>query len=321
MRARLRVALLALGFFAASSALALEPSPSSSSTGINDLDRVLERLDADQQKLSAELVSISPKLAIVEQRMIARGRAYYRYARAGLLPAGGGFDSIVDHATRIERARRALERDVVEEGALRKRRVELEAKLAQLNVARAPLDVQREAMQRARSVLREADERRAAFSRAFESSSTRTDHVAIYGADTGPGELDGRSGFRSLKGRLPFPIAGRAEIRRVRRPSASGPGIELVGAPSAPVRSVAAGVVAFVDRYEDYGLTVIVDHGDHYYSIYGQLSAADVHAGEAVASAARIGSMTTQGDKGVIYFELRRNGNTIDPGPWLGLGR
>jgi septal ring factor EnvC (AmiA/AmiB activator) len=317
---RLRLASLAIGLLVTGAAFAVEPSPRPPLPSVNELDRMLSHLDTEQQQVSAELAGIGPKLAIAERRMIARGRAYYRYTRAGLLPAGGGFDAVVDHAARIERARRALERDLAEEGALRKRRSDLEAKAQQLDITRAPLDVQREAMQRARSVLREADERRAAFTRAFESSA-RTSHVAVYGADTGPGELDNRSGFRALKGRLPFPIAGRAEVRRVRIPSAGGPAIELVGASSAPVRSVAAGVVAFVDRYEDYGLTVIVDHGENYYSIYGQLSAADVHPGETVASAARIGSMSARSDQGVVYFELRRGAETIDPGPWLGLGR
>ena len=47
--------------------------------------------------------------------------------------------------------------------------------------------------------------------------------MAIYGADSGPLDGDARGGFRALKGRLPFPIAGRAEIQRSRRPSAAAP--------------------------------------------------------------------------------------------------
>src|SRR5207244_37728 len=113
---------------------------------------------------------------------------------------------------------------------------------------------------RARMALQESDERRAAFARAFETSA-RPDAMAIYGADTGPMEVDAKAGFRALKGRLPFPIAGRAEVKKVSRPG--GPGVELSAAPGAAVRAVAAGRVAFADRYDEYGLTVILDHGDH----------------------------------------------------------
>ena len=36
--------------------------------------------------------------------------------RAGLLPAGGGFDAMVDHAAHVERSRRAVERDLTAAG-------------------------------------------------------------------------------------------------------------------------------------------------------------------------------------------------------------
>lgn len=285
----------------------------------NDLDRLLARAEAEEQGLKAELAEIGPKLEINRRRMVARGRAYYRLIRVGLLPAGAGFDALVDHAAHVERTRLALERDVAAEVQLTKRSAEIEARVTRLRAERAPLVVQREAMNRARLALQETDERRAAFSRAFETS-VRPDAVAIYGADPGPLDDGARPGFRALRGRLPFPIAGRAEVRRVNRPGAGGPGIELSAAPGTAVRSVAAGRVAFADRYEDYGLTAILDHGDHYYSIYANLATAEVKTGDTLLSGARIGLVGGSGGQGTaLYFEIRRNAATIDPGPWLGL--
>jgi septal ring factor EnvC (AmiA/AmiB activator) len=279
---------------------------------------VLERLTAEEKTLSTELAAIGPRLDVTHRRMIARGRAYYRYVRAGLLPAGGGFDALVDHAARVERARLAVERDLAAEADLHKRQTEIEAKITRIRAEREPLELEREAMNRARTALAEADERRAAFNRAFETSSA-PDYLAIYGADLGPGDADPRSGFRSLKGRLPFPVAGRAEVRRVVRPQAGGPGLELVSTLGAPIRSVAAGNVAFADRYDEYGLTVILDHGDHYYTLYANLASADVRVGEAIASGARLGTMGGGPSGAALYFELRRGSDTVDPSPWLGL--
>src|SRR5262249_24310440 len=161
---------------------------------------------------------------------------------------------------RVERKRRALERDIAAEGSHSKRIADAEAKVAKLRADRGPLEVQREALRRARQALAEAEERRGAFSRAFETS-VRPDAVAIYGAGFGPA-ADPSAGFRSLKGRLPFPIAGRAEVNRVNR--GSGPALELAAPSGTAVRSVAAGRVAFADRQEEYGLVVILDHGDHF---------------------------------------------------------
>lgn len=290
-----------------------------SASAPNDLDRLLARTDAEEQSLKTEMVDLGPKLDLVRRRMRARGRAYYRLIRAGLLPAGGGFDALVDHAAHVERARMALERDVAAEASLLRRTTEVDACLARLREGRAPLELQREAMSRARLALQETEERRSAFARAFETS-LRPDSVAIYGADLGPTDADARSGFRALKGRLPFPIAGRAEVRRVNRAGASGPGVELVASIGAPVRGVAAGRVAFADSYDDHGITVILDHGDHYYSVYENLGSAEVRAGESVSSGGRIGVVGAGNGRGAaLYFEIRHNAATLDPSPWLGL--
>ncbi len=281
-----------------------------------DLEQRLARADADERALAAELDDARPQRDLTHRRILARGRAYYRLVRAGLLPAGGGFDALVDHAAHVERVRRSLERDVAAESALTKRIGELETKLARVRADRAPLAVQREALQRARQALQEGDERRAAFARAFETS-VRPDAVAVYGTDLGPAP-DAEGGFRSLKGRLPFPIAGRAEVRRVNR--GGGPAVELLAPVGTAVRSVAAGRVAFADRQEGYGLIVIVDHGDHYFSLYGSLGSTDVHAGDSVPSGARVGTVgSIDGSPPRLYFELRHNASTLDPGPWLGL--
>jgi len=281
-----------------------------------DLERQLAHADAEEQRLTAELDESRPRLDMTRRRIVARGRAYYRLVRAGLLPAGGGFDALVDHAAHVERTRRSLERDVAAESALVRRIAELETKLVRVRGDRGPLAIQREALLRARQALQEADERRAAFSRAFDAS-VRPDAVAIYGTDMGPA-ADPQAGFRALRGRLPFPIAGRAEVNR--KNHGGGPGVELSAPSGTVVRTVAAGRVAFADRQDEYGLTVIVDHGDHYFSLYGSLGSSDVHVGDTVTSGARVGTVgSIDGTPPRLYFELRHNASTLDPGPWLGL--
>jgi septal ring factor EnvC (AmiA/AmiB activator) len=314
--APLALALAAAALPGAHGIAQAEPGAAGSTT---ELDRLVARAESEERSLTAEIAQDRAKLDVTRRRMLARGRAYYRLVRAGLLPAGAGFDALVDHAARVERTRLSLERDIAAEAALVKRLAEIDARLARLRAERAPLDLQREALTRARQALAEGEDRRAAFARAFERS-VRPDAVAIYGVDVGPSDADARAGFRSLKGRLPFPIAGRAEVRRVNRPGAGGPGIELVASAGAAVRSVAAGRVVFADRYDDYGLTVILDHGDHYYSIYANLGAVDVHVGDSVPAGSRIGGVGRDATgASVLYFELRHKAATIDPGPWLGL--
>ncbi len=292
------------------------PAGYAASAQPGDVEQKLARADAEERQVAAELDDARPRLDLTRRRILARGRAYYRLVRAGLLPAGGGFDALVDHAARVERTRRALERDVTAEAALVKRIGELDQKLSRIRNDKAPLAVQREAMIHARQALQEADERRAAFARAFETS-VRPDAVAIYGADLGLAP-DPHLGFRSLKGRLPFPVTGRAEVNRVNR--GAGPAVELVAPSGTVVRSVAAGRVAFADRQDGYGLIVIVDHGDHYYSLYGSLGSTDVRAGDNLPGGSRVGTVgSLDGSPPRLYFEIRHNASTLDPSPWLGL--
>ncbi|MEZ4306718.1 MAG: peptidoglycan DD-metalloendopeptidase family protein [Polyangiaceae bacterium] len=290
------------------------PAPAASS----DFERLLEKLDTEERSLQTELTASTTELDLVRRRVLVRGRAYYKLVRAGLLPAGGGFDSLVDHAAKVERTRLALERDIALEKRLQSRLVEIGDRLTRLRAEREPLEVQREAMLRARTALAQTDERRAAFARAFETSE-RPDHVAIYGADLGPTDTDPRAGFRSMKGRLLLPITGRAEVRRLTR-AGDVRQVELTATLGTAVRSVAAGRVAFADRYDDYGLTVLLDHGDHYYTLYSNLGTADVQLGETIASGARIGTVGAEpGKPPALVFEVRKNADTLDAAAWLGL--
>lgn len=326
MKRRSSFALLLLLGFAASVARGAVPADGLSkqstlasgnvASSVADFERLLKRIDEEERGLQAELGGIDPKLETVRKRMLGRGRAYYRHVHAGLLPVGEGFDALVDHAARVERVRRALERDIAEADALEKRKTAISERLLRLRAERAPLDLQREAMMRARRALEAEDERRAAFARAFESS-TRPDYVAIYGADSGPKDADSRRTFVQQKGHLLLPVTGRAEVRKSQKHDV--PAIELVAQPGATVRSVAAGRVVFADRYDSYGLTVIVDHGDRYYSVYASLGGTELRAGDPIAEGARVGTAPSAGQGDTVYFEIRRGSTALEPGPWLGM--
>ena len=296
----------------------------------NAAEQALSAIDQDERALRAEFDSLVTREGTVKKRMLMRGRAMYRLVRVGLLPVGGGFGSLLDHAVKIERTGRALDGDVAEFRTVGDRKIALGRKLDDLATRRAPLEVEREAAAKARALLGEAEDRQRAFDRAFETSTGAGDYVAIYGGGlggpAGPEPL-GAPGFRGMKGRLPFPIAGRAEIRAVRRAGASGPGVEMVAPVGTPVRAVFAGRVAFADKYDPFGQIVILDHGDHYYTLMGDLASIDVRVGDDLSAGAKVGTVgrSATGDPSKtggseLYFEVRHGSTTVEPGPWLGLG-
>lgn len=291
------------------------PSPALALAG---LDRRIADLDAEEEVAKRELTELAGKIAASRARALSRGRAFYRLTRAGMLPVGGGFDELVTHALRVERSRRALAADLASEKKLREHGVALSHALERIARDRVALAGQRIAMDQARIAVEDEARRQQAFDRAFETSNGPTGYVAVYGANgAAPAALPG--GFASSKGRLLFPLAGRSEVRPARREGTDGPGLEITGALGAPVRAVFGGRVAFADRYGPYGRLVIVDHGDHYYTVTGNLAALDVKVGDEVSAGERLGTVGDEGRGPMIYFEIRHATQTVTPGPWLGL--
>jgi septal ring factor EnvC (AmiA/AmiB activator) len=156
--------------------------------------------------------------------------------------------------------------------------------------------------------------------RARVASSTPevgTPLVTVYGG--APGTATAVDTFGTSAGRLLFPVAGRAEVRRAWREGADGPGVEISAPVGTPVRAVFAGRVAFSDRYGAYGLIVIVDHGDHYYSVSASLGRSVVQVGQELDAGATLGFVGEDSGRAGLFFEVRHQGATLDPVPWLGL--
>ena len=94
----------------------------------------------------------------------------------------------------------------------------------------------------------------------------------------------------------------------------------LIGASAGtPVKAVADGTVVFSDWMNGYGQILIIDHGNGYMSLYAHNEAllrdtgAQVRRGDTVAS---VGSSGSSGAT-ALYFELRRNGDPVNPNTWL----
>jgi septal ring factor EnvC (AmiA/AmiB activator) len=282
------------------------------------LDRRIADLDSEEQQSKRELADLGTKIAEAHARALGRGRAFYRLTRAGMLPVGGGFNELVSHAMRVERSRRTLASDLALEQKLRGHGADLSRALERVARDRVALGSQRSAMDAARLAVEDESRRQSAFDGAFATSNGPSEYVAVYGG-TGVSPEHAAGGFPGSRGRLLFPMAGRSEVRPAHREGTDGPGLEIRAALGATVRAVFRGRVAFADRYGPYGRLVILDHGDHYYSVSGNLAAVDVKVGDEVPAGERIGTVGDEGRGPMLYFEIRHGTETIPPGPWLGI--
>ncbi|KHL54148.1 murein hydrolase activator EnvC family protein [Xanthomonas cannabis] len=122
-------------------------------------------------------------------------------------------------------------------------------------------------------------------------------------------------------GGLSWPVAGNllARFNATLPDGHTSKGV-LIGAPKGTtVTAVADGTVVFSDWMTGYGMILIVDHGNGYMSLYAHNDTLLRDAGAAIKRGEAVAKVGSSGGQGVpaLYFELRRNGQPVDPSSWL----
>jgi septal ring factor EnvC (AmiA/AmiB activator) len=95
-------------------------------------------------------------------------------------------------------------------------------------------------------------------------------------------------------------------------------GIAIATRPSAQVVAPRAGSVVFAGPLRGYGQLLIIEHGEGYHVLLAGLSRLDAAAGDEVLAGEPVGVMDpVSSGQPTLYVELRRNGQPINPVPWL----
>ncbi|MEJ2638163.1 MAG: peptidoglycan DD-metalloendopeptidase family protein [Desulfosarcinaceae bacterium] len=134
-----------------------------------------------------------------------------------------------------------------------------------------------------------------------------------------------RRPFIKLKGLLNLPVNGKivssyghyrdAEFNVLNFRS----GVLIRADRGEPIHAVANGTTLFADWFRGYGNMLIIDHGDHYYTVYAHLEALFKARGDSVDAdevIATVGETATPAGPG-LHFEVRHYGKPVDPLAWL----
>ena len=124
----------------------------------------------------------------------------------------------------------------------------------------------------------------------------------------------------SSRGKLPFPAIGRL-VGRYGQATENGltrKGITIETRPGAQVIAPYGGQVMFAGAFKGYGQLLIIEHGEGYHSLLAGLSRIDSVIGQQILSGEPAGIMGGgASEPPILYVELRRNGQPINPLPWL----
>ncbi|TAN53532.1 MAG: peptidase M23 [Rhodospirillales bacterium] len=125
--------------------------------------------------------------------------------------------------------------------------------------------------------------------------------------------------FSQAKGLIPLPARGEV-VTRFGEPNSLGApskGISVETRPGAQVVAPYDGQIIFAGTFRSYGRLLIIEHGEGYHSLIAGLGRIDGAVGQTVVSGEPIGVMGDGSGKPVLYVELRRNSQPVNPSPWL----
>lgn len=134
--------------------------------------------------------------------------------------------------------------------------------------------------------------------------------------------------FEALKGLLMMPVKGKitsffghykdSQLNVTHFQS----GINIQADRGEPIRAVYSGQTLFSSWFKGFGNMIIIDHGDHFYTVYAHLEEQfkkkgdPVETGEVIATVGDTGSLTGAG----LHFEVRHHGKPMNPLGWIKKG-
>jgi septal ring factor EnvC (AmiA/AmiB activator) len=128
--------------------------------------------------------------------------------------------------------------------------------------------------------------------------------------------------FSAMKGQLSWPTHGhiiQAYGSAIENSELHATGVLIAAPLDQAVYAIAPGKVIFAKWMTGYGLLLIIDHGNHYLSLYGRnhtlfkQEGDVVKAGEQIASVGSTGGFQTNS----LYFALRHNADPLNPNAWM----
>lgn len=245
-----------------------------------DLRDLLTRLEEDRKRREAEAAAKVAAEKAAREAEVAAARA----AREAELAA--------------QRAAREAE--------IAQKKAEKDRKVRELAEARAA----REAELKAQAQAREAEIAAQRAARAAEKAASEA-------AASRPASA-GRS-FSQGQGHMPFPARGRVITRygQTNDVGVVNKGLEIATRKGAQVIAPYDGQVAFAGPFRGYGLLLIIEHSEGYHTLLAGMARIDATVGQRLLSGEPVGVMGQDEAKPTLYVELRRNGQPVNPLPWL----
>ena len=131
-------------------------------------------------------------------------------------------------------------------------------------------------------------------------------------------------GFQAQKGALPWPVNGKVvtpfgQYKDNYDMLVKKNGIDIIAGKGENPRAIAGGRVVFTGKFEGYGNLLIIDHGNGFHSLYGNLSETSIQESALLVEGMDVGTIekSKKSKNPLLFFEIRHKGRPVDPLEWL----
>lgn len=304
-----------------------------------DIGRQKQKISAATAKLDGEhrrLASLYDRKEQLQQETEGQRRDSEKRLQAMAAEA----EDLRDLLTRIEQEKKRREQEAAERIAAEKAAREAErvaakvAREAEIAAAKAAHEAQI-AAEKAAKEQHAAEIAAARQAKQAEEQAARTAKEALAKADTAAREATAAAAkagppprqasptwarpFSQAQGEMPFPARGKVLVKFGQATDLGAPsrGITIATRANAQVVAPYDGQVVFSGPFRGYGLLLIIEHGEGYHTLLAGMARIDGIVGQHLLSGEPVGVMGQSESKPLLYVELRRNGQPVNPLPWL----
>jgi septal ring factor EnvC (AmiA/AmiB activator) len=261
--------------------------------------------------------------------------AFYKFGKIGYMALLMGADTLQELEKSIRYMSSIMDRDSEVLDRVEEKRRQVEREVAGLEENKVALELLRKAkdargrllerhMESRVYVLMKARREKEFYEKAVKELKQAAQELnqTMGGLEKEEKEISQLEGLAHMKGALPVPLQG--EIVRNLHTSGSSPfmhkkGVFITGSEGEAVLSVFPGRVDYSGWFKGYGQLMVINHGEHYFTLFAHLHKRAREKGEMISGGEPVG---IAGDPGWnlgpgVYFEIRRGGEHLDPEKWL----
>jgi len=302
---------------------------------LREVSSRIQEIEAAIEDGQNRVQTLNRSLRDVETYFTRRLVAFYKFGRIGYIALLMGSDSLQELGRTVRYMRSIMDRDREALERVEEKRSQVERELAGLEENKAALEVLRKAKDARRALLEryiegrvyllmKARREKEFYTKAVQElkQASRALNQTMMRLETEEKGLFLLKGIAHLKGKLPLPLKG--EIMRSFRGAGSNPfmhkkGVYITGSAGEEVRSIFTGRVDYSGWFKGYGQLMVINHGEHYFTLFAHLQERAKEEGEMISEGEPVG---IAGDPGWnlgpgVYFEIRKGGEHLDPEKWL----